>query len=439
MDNTNKKPENLLTNLCELHLRRGIYTDGKHITTDIIEILKHCDDIKININYLDPEYQPGDTETPFEGITMLDVNEMVHPNFNYLADHNQIFEGTIEKFALNIRMALVKYWESVLKPGEKYIVFHSAGFDSRIVSLTLMEFRIKHGDTLTKNIHFRCHQPEGPMFIEIMEKQGWPKNQYSVYEGPKEDYYNVGLKDLPLNGWQNYNQTMNFWSDIVPPNKEKEYNLITGAGGELFKMISKLKQSNPNLNNSMEALSRVKGAPRCKNNHLNILFNYYPFNGAWEGYQQRIFKNIYMPFFSYLYLFFSLRVNPAHCEFDGERDTIRMEIVKSFIKSHHIDCFNITYGRHDYTWNISEARKKQMKIDFYESYFYNDYKEHLPNDINFIDNMYGWAAKIWGLMTVYDYMKKPCEHDLIDITTREDTGPMFLCTKCTKNINGKDL
>lgn len=421
-----------------LHYRRGMYCNGANQSTDLVELLLQMDEVKINTKYLDPKFVPAPYDSPFEGVRMLEPYDIIHTNYTYLLSMNRTYDGTLAQYIKNIRIALRMYWESVIKPGEKYLVFHSAGFDSRIISLTLMEYRIKHGTESTKNIHFRCHQPEGLMFIEIMERQNWDKNQYSVYTGPSNDYYNIGLKDLPLNGWQNYNQQMNFWADIVPPQAEKEYNLITGVGGELFKFIAQEKNRQAKHNTTPFYLKNQEGPTQCTNHHFNLLLNRYPFNGEWEGYWRKTFKELYLPFYSYLYLYFSVCAPPKFCTFDGERDSIRTAIVQSYIRTHNVDCLNIKYGHHNYSWLLSDKRKNQMLNDFYTSMFYTDHKSYFENipQFDFFKNMYAWPAKIWSLMTVYDYVKSKCKHELIDITTRADSYEMFLCNKCGKITEG---
>jgi hypothetical protein len=230
------------------------------------------------------------------------------------------------------------------------------------------------------------------MFLETMKRQGWDKEQYSVYEGPSEDYYDIGRIDRPLNGWQHYNQQMNFWSDI---DGAQERILITGLGGEMFKYIAW----------NVGAISK-----RVKNENLNVLIDHYPHEGQWEGYWRRIFKELIMPFWSYEYL--KVSTCPGKfCTWVGETDSVRAAVVESYIDTHGVDCRNIEYGRHDYSWNLSRATMESMNETFYASQFYKDYGSVLPKHLDFFDLKPGSKSRkydgcIWGLMTTYEEMVK---------------------------------
>ena len=357
----------------KIHYYRGTMTDGRRMSTDILSLSNNG----LNEEYIrDPQGRPW-YETPFKGIRFVDPKKLItiNPSTRYGID---IFD-----FAMLIRDALHRYWLSVLKPDEKYLFFHSGGYDSRVLSLSLMELR-ESRDDLTRNIHFRCHQPEEPMFLEIMRRQGWDKSQYSVYEGPQEDYYDIGRMDRPLNGWQHFNQQMNFWSDIAPD--EKQWTLITGVGGELFKFIAK---------------NRPIKHKRVDNEALNWLIDAYPFEGQWEGYWRRIFKELLLPYWSFEYLMVACSVDPRICIEVKDTDSVRAVITVSYMDTHNVDCRNIEYGRHDYSWNISEKRKQEMRDAFYTSDLYKDME---LGTYDFFNNIYN--AQLWGFMTTYDASKK---------------------------------
>ena len=368
----------------KIHFYRGTYTDGKLFSHNIRDF-KYGG---LNYNFFSPSARWN--ETPFTGIRFAEPRETFNSSYYTLLNKNTVSGLNIEEYAKELRAALIRYWFSVLDENEKYICFHSGGYDSRIISLTLMEVRNMGYDNLTRNIHFRCHQPEEPMFLEIMKRQGWDKSQYSVYEGPREDYYDIGRMDRPMNGWQHYNQQMNFWSDIAP--NENEWIVISGLGGEMFKYLGV----------GVEPLNI-----RVENKNLNLLIDHYPNEGQWEGYWRTLFKELLMPFWSYEYLSVSTQANPILCEFSDGEDTVRCAVVESFIGTHGIDCRNIEYGRHDYSWNISDGRKKDMVDAFYASQFYNNHKDIMPDSLDFFsthpDRWYV-DSYLWGLMTCYEKM-----------------------------------
>ena len=112
-----------------------------------------------------------------------------------------------------------------------------------------------------------------------------------------------------------------------------------------------------------------------------------------------------MPFYGYEYMKVSLTVRGDMCKFDGLRDNIRMAVVESFIDTHGIDCLNIEYGRHDYSWNISDKRKRDMEDAFYSSMFYRDCKHLIKEPLDFFSVKpahWYYDSYLWGFMTCYD-------------------------------------
>jgi len=364
-----------------MQFNRGTYQFLGNYDYDLIRLVKG-QHLGVDVNFFNPEYVPPWYATPFLGVEFAHPQQVMSKGIYSKVMLTPIKKPPMRNLVAAIRSALKSYFNKVIRKGN-YIVFHSAGFDSRIISLVLMELRDEGHDM--SGVHFRCYQPEGPMFLKIMEQQGWDKSQYSVFKGEKADHYDIGRSDRPLNGWQNYNQQMNFWSDIIE--NEKEWNVITGVGGELFKFLAK---PNPKYD-----------PQRTLNKNLNLLLNQYPDEGQWEGYYRRVFKEVYLPFFSYQYLGVSL-LNSPDVSWDGQRDSVRGEVVRSFIDSHGVDCFYIKYGEHDYSWNISELRKEYIEGWFYQSQLYRDYKEYIPKGLDFTSNLYGYEAKLWGFATVYE-------------------------------------
>ena len=372
----------------DLHFRRGTYKYKDQFDTDLIRLIKGKG-LVVNTNFFNREFRAAYSLTPFPAVRFAQPAEILPP------EHRQIIEDinfsclTEKGIAMEIRRSLKSYFKKAIQK-DRYIVFHSAGYDSRIISLVMMELRDEDHDM--SRVHFRCYQPEGPMFLEIMKRQGWPRGQYSVFEGSEEDYYDIGRPDRPLNGWQNYNQQMNFWSDIVE--NEKEWIVITGTGGELFKF--------------MAAKDPMYYPQRTQNKNLNLLLNRYPGEGEWEGYYRRVFKDVYLPFFSFDYLNVSL-FNAPEVSFDGKRDNVRMEVVRSFIDSHRVDCLNIRYGEHNYTWNLSKKRKRFITEWFYNSLLYKKYTKYIPKGLDFTTDLYGHEAKLWGFATLYEHVNNGIE------------------------------
>jgi len=374
-----------LTCLTDTHLFRGQLSCGDDQDFDIIALAKRSEKLTFNKKYLQRGHVPLYYDTPFHEIRFTGTDELIPKGYDHLYAGLETTVMNFNEFCGSLIDQVINYFTEHINPDEKYLVLHSAGFDSRIMSLALMYINKKHPG-FCDNFHFRCHQPEGPMFMEIMRRQGWNEKQYSLYEGPFENYYNIAREDLPLNGWQNYNQQMKFWNDIVPESQEKDWNLIIGLGGEVFKYIASYPTEKATL---------------CGNRPLHLLLNHNPGHGEWEGLYLRWFKSLLMPFFSYDYLQLSTRVNPSWCKFNGETDSVRYGIVRRFIDIMGVDCLNIPYGKHSYSWNLNKTFNQRMKKAWLQSRFYQDHG-HSVKVSDFTTNMYGFEAKIWGFMTVYD-------------------------------------
>jgi len=352
--------------------QRHIYTYKDLWSYDLIDIAPK--EPTFDERFLDKGFKPTGRTTPFKEISRAMPHETCR-NPDLLEKQIPMdvsFGEFVELLKKAFRQSVLNFW----KPKEKYAIFHSAGFDSRIISATLAELR---DEGIEMNVHFRCHQPECPGFSEIMKREGWDESQYSCYPGSKEDYYNIGVPDISVNGFTNYNQQMNFWSDIIPRSEEKNWNLIIGLNGEMFKYICKYKPA----------------FTYCDNYGLNMLIDMTPGRGEWEGQWTTRFKDMIMPFAGYEYLKIATRVNPVWCIMNKQTDNIRFELSKLF----PYNISEIPHGEHDYSWNISEGRKKEMMDMYHDSKFYKKYKK----DIYPFTNLYQWDAKMWGFgVTVYE-------------------------------------
>lgn len=354
--------------------QRYIYTDGNSYSCDLVDIASKQEVLTFDERFLNKGFKHSGRITPFKEVRWATPAEVC--KYPELLKAQIPVDMDFKKYVVLLKSALRKTILDSWDAKEKYIMFHSAGFDSRIISGVLAELR-DEGVELGE-IHFRCHQPECPGFFEIMKREGWKADQYSCFQGSKEDYYDVGVPDISVNGFTPYNQQMNFWSDMIPRAEEKDWNLIIGLSGEIFKYIAKYK-------------TRIK---YCDNWGLNMLIEMTPGYGEWEGQWATRFKNLMMPLSGYEYLKVSTRVRPEWCFLNAQTDNVRFELSKLF--KYNISV--IPHGKHDYSWNISRGRKKVMMDMYHNSKFYKKYKR----GIDPFTNLYGWDAKMWGFTTVYD-------------------------------------
>ena len=367
-----------LESYCRHTLYRGVYTDGNLYSHDLVKLALAQKTLTYNKDFLIRGYYPKPHKTPFNQIEFVKADEMGIPL------PKTLFESSISinELAKDLLEAVKKYFIEVWDDSPK-LIHHSGGFDSRIISIALAELRDERGTDWIGDIHFRCHQPEEETFYKIMEAERWDKKYYSAWVGNEKDYYDVGSNEYTLNGWQSYNQVMNFWSDIVPRSKEKKYTLINGWGGEIFRYLAEPRKGN---------------GIYSSNHALDILINS-PANGMWETLLMCRFKNLLLPFFSHKYLSISMRVPASICSWDDSKrlDNIRASIMRN---STYPQLNNIGHSIQDYAWNMSDKRKGEMYHRWYNSLFYKKYKSELP--LLNIDDMYGWDARTWSFMTVYE-------------------------------------
>lgn len=351
------------------YFNRCVFTNGEKYSPFINDFRGTFD-----TRFLNPKFTPGLLETPYREVRLALPHE-------YLGDHPILEEqppytGTYEEYLLSLKDALKKHLLS-LDDDTKYLFSHSSGMDSRFISGTMAELRDQKS---FKNVHFRCHAPENSVFKKIMEKSGWDKDQYSTYD-PNDSVYDIGIENVCVNGWQSYSNQMNFWPDLNP----KEWVIITGEGGELFKYMARYKEKPFNY---------------TRNYHLNMLIQHNPGRGEWDNQNKAIFKDAIMPLWSFDYLSVSNRVRAEFVEPLDEigYDNVRKDLVKG------VGLSDFPYVENDYmvSWVINSYRRNKMLELFYNSNFYKEFHKLIPKDIDFFTNPFGWESKVWGFgVTVY--------------------------------------
>lgn len=386
--------ENLKKRSCYEHqINRCAFRNIENNDYDysLADIVKRSGKIKFDESYLNKDFMPHEKQTPFFNIVISDLSDVIPEKHKDLLFDVPEYELNldIDWFVLQLKAALkqaiIEMWDSNMP----HLVFHSGGYDSRILSAALKELHKEKGDKWLGKVHFRCHQPEIELFNQIMKIEGWDESQYSGWYGSNTDHYNLGIKDIALNGFSPIDQQMNFWQDIVPLNDEKNWVVVSGEGGEMFKYMAKYMQNGEAGTNEHW----------CDNKKMNLLIAKNPGNGDWEGHWYVRFHDAIMPFFSYIYQREAQKINPSLCTYDESKscDNIRLKLMNAY----GFDFTSIEHGIHQYNWDFSDERRKRIADDFNNSKFYALYKEKLP-EINPEKNLYGYDSKVWGFMTLYD-------------------------------------
>jgi hypothetical protein len=332
-------------------------------------------------------------ETGFNEIEIDDVKNYINPDYAHISTElPKLNDLTVVGISKYLILAIKEYFKECWNSKKFHLVFCSGGMDSRIMSWCLTQLREELGRKWLGKIHFVCHEPEGPIFRQVMEQQGWHEDEYSVYKEGQEgsvDYYNICSFETNVNAY--HRPAIEFWHEVVPRNKEKDVVCINGAcGGELF--IYPLRPSRQFSDNRYDDL-RV--------NASNLMVNFC------KGYNR--WGDLLMPFLSYKYLDVAFRV-PEHCfkwiEVDGiQKDLLRHTMIQSFGDT------TPYYHGHSYNLRISQDRADYIKEKYHNSKFYRDY-QHLdevrdaePWSIYQVDERPKLAhidLKIYGYATMYE-------------------------------------
>ena len=92
-----------------------------------------------------------------------------------------------------IRQHIVDTWE----PDKFHFVYHSSGYDSRVLSGTIRSIYLERGDEWLGRVVFACNKWEAPEFREIMKRQGWKADQFYIHaEATPEGLYFAPYIDL---------------------------------------------------------------------------------------------------------------------------------------------------------------------------------------------------------------------------------------------------
>lgn len=292
------------------------------------------------------------------------------------------FSPLVQDMKKALKAYFVKNWDSKARK----LCFHSAGFDSRIISGILTELRDEKGEDWIGDIHFRCHQPEEIPFMEIMKLQGWREDQYSVWENTPEDHYNIGRTTQILNGFSPVTHQMDFSSDILSDDEKKNTILILGFnGGEFWNYYA---VGNP----------RVKHVNYCINPNINRWMGYFAEEGEWVSMYAYEYKDILAPFLSCDYLkLASLMPDKYVLSVNPTLDSVRRAILETM----SVNTVDIEYGFHKYTWGISEVTKEKMADWYVNSKFYKAYGIKVSMD-NIATNIAGHDGKLWAFSLMYE-------------------------------------
>lgn len=162
------------------------------------ELARSVGPLSLNPGYLGQVRRLRKGETLFQEIEIVKPIELIPQSIrSLLASKRGSVEYSQTELVKGIVDRLSNFIEKAWDTSKFHIMFHSSGYDSRIISGILSKLHQKHGDSWLGNILFLCFQPEGDLFKQIMQLEGWKPSQYVVFneDSPATDY-RVGLVDF---------------------------------------------------------------------------------------------------------------------------------------------------------------------------------------------------------------------------------------------------
>jgi len=319
----------------------------------------------------------------------------------------------VTKYADMLIQTLTEYLVKVWDNSKPTIVFTSMGMDSRIITYILANIRREHGDKFLGDIHFRSHGTEALYgFEELMRKQGWRRDQYSIYNKDHlEDVncHNMGEFTGSVNGY--LRPTVSFWDDLVPIGQEHTFNCVQGLfGGEIFSypLYAPKKKF---TENRYEDLTTNMGLGRIK---------------LAKGYHQ--WNDMILPYLAYEFLELAFRCPESyfkwidtdcyfHLDMDAGkhargRDQVRLEMCRNLGDT------TPYFVGHLYNLVMSTARANEMKAAYHYSKFYQEFS-HVPEirdaqPWRFYLNREGmkqiaanvYELKLYGMAMTYEHTEK---------------------------------
>lgn len=347
--------------------------------------------LTLDARYLTPGFNPSRDDSPLVGVERT-IPRFATPGLAEYEDRTYIaFQGSLAEYSQIARTRLMRHIRERWDVTRPTLVSHSSGYDSRILSSCLTELRDDGFDLGT--IHFRCREPEGAAFLRIMERQGWEPSQYSVFEAPAEDPFDVGAWDRPgVAAWLPVVSQINHWRDIVPYDEEPDWNLLGGSGGgEAFEYPSQPKP--PSVPWDF-----------CANAPLQRWFGYFPDGTDFAADVEARFAKVMFPYFGEGHIRTVAELNDDFLGFRPDGcDNIRGAILDTFKDS----TLDIPRAPRTYDWAISARRWADMRDNYARSAFLRDVPG-APDADALIAEMQaeffkgGRAERIWRLAALWE-------------------------------------
>lgn len=174
----------------------------------------YIDVVPTTATFINADYHPNSDSTctvPFQATDPVPAFDTVPASFSHIFSLVQAKVETpisiaIADYITKLEQIIEQYWDPTLF----HVHYHSSGWDSRIISTILRKLYLKNGMDWLGEILFVCAKWEGAEFREIMRRQGWNKDWYTVYnENVPENEYFVSAFNF-ITAWQQLGAPMTF-------------------------------------------------------------------------------------------------------------------------------------------------------------------------------------------------------------------------------------
>jgi len=129
-------------------------------------------------------------KTLFKEIDIVPYTELIPEDLNFKFRGKKISkEEVCERFIDALTNSVKNHWDR----NKFHVVQHSMGVDSTALSCIIK--KLYDSGEIGGKIFFMCYEPEGIIFRKIMEHEGWPEENYGIYnEGaPGREYSKKAL------------------------------------------------------------------------------------------------------------------------------------------------------------------------------------------------------------------------------------------------------
>lgn len=208
---------------------RAVFESKTGRSTQFTDVVPEEFTIRLNPRFRTDGHGPQVwSETPIREVELVaPVRVWSEAVWDFVDEPTLHHEVSDEEFAAQVFDALVEAVEDVWIPDEFHYVLHSAGYDSRLMSLAIRELYRRNGSGWLGEVLFVECFGEGPWFRQVMEVEGWGESQYFVYDGYYERTFDFGTAWQRM-GAGTFAWPMNLWWE--PLEWAREVGLVPDDG-----------------------------------------------------------------------------------------------------------------------------------------------------------------------------------------------------------------